>query len=55
MGGRVLRRDVERWIRVEAGDVAADVRALHSSNHRLLAFGDDGSVFEGTAQGALGL
>jgi serine/threonine protein kinase len=47
--GRVLRRVPSGWIRVGTQGADARVVALHASSQRVLAFCDDGSVFEGTA------
>jgi serine/threonine-protein kinase len=46
-GGRILRRRGENWARVPADGVEARVLALRASSARVLAFCDDGSVFEG--------
>lgn len=46
--GRVLRREGRSWKRVGVDGATTRVRALHASGHRLLAFCDDGAVFEGT-------
>jgi serine/threonine-protein kinase len=50
--GRVLRREARGWIRVGADGTSGRVLALHASGHRLLAFCDDGSVFEGAPRRA---
>jgi hypothetical protein len=47
--GRVLRRGDSGWARVGAGETSARVLALGVAPQRLLAFCDDGSVFEGMA------
>jgi serine/threonine-protein kinase len=47
--GRVLRRDAQGWVRMGVRGADARVRALHASGHRVLAFCEDGSVFEGVA------
>jgi serine/threonine-protein kinase len=45
--GRVLRREPQAWIRVGVDGASGRVLALHASDHRLLVFCDDGTVFEG--------
>jgi hypothetical protein len=46
-GGRVLRRESHGWVRLGADGASGRVLALHASEHRLLAFCDDGMVLEG--------
>jgi hypothetical protein len=48
--GRVLRRSVAGWIRVDADGVGVPVAAVHATAQRVLVLCDDGSAFEGTAR-----
>jgi hypothetical protein len=48
-GGRILRRESDHWMRVGAG-AEGRIRALQVNGHRVLAFCDDGSAFEGVAK-----
>jgi hypothetical protein len=48
--GRVLKRTSVGWIRVGVKGATARVLALHADHDGVLAFSEDGSVFEGRAQ-----